>query len=372
MLTSHRFRAVLKAMIAIAVLAALGMHAIRLAIAGKPGGGGTPPPYVFTDLGGFAGGSFRQSEAHAISNADLAGVVSIAGFSYAFPGPFQHPALWKVTGSGAVLSLLDLGTIAGVTDAVAHAVNDAGVATGATTYGNNLGFVSIPGVGMQPLPALGGGVSSGDGINNLGDVVGEATIAANGTTWHGALWHVNGQGQVLGPIDLGTFIPNDINDNGIMAGSQGGVPAVAALDGNGVLHVTALGTVTGRALAINIHGDVVGVISVNSALRAFVCPAGGAITQLPDLGGQSSSALDVNDQGQIVGWAYKPKKGNQLTQVAVIWQNGTVADLNPLANAGSAGILLDASGINNASQIVGSVSLSTVSELHGYLLTLKP
>jgi uncharacterized membrane protein len=111
---------------------------------------------------------------------------------------------------------------------------------------------------------------------------------------------------------------------------------------------------------------------VNRALRAFVCPAGGAITQLPDLGGQSSSALDVNDQGQIVGRAYKPRKGNQLNQVAVIWQNGTVADLNPLANAGSAAVLLDASGINNASQIVGSVGLSTVSELHGYLLTLKP
>jgi uncharacterized membrane protein len=346
------------------------LHGARMAKGGKPGGG-TPPPYVFTDLGGFAGGSFRQSEAHAISNADLAGVVSIAGLSYAFPGDFQHPALWEVTGNGAVLSLLDLGTIAGVTDAKAHAVNDAGVATGATSYGNNLGFVSIPGVGMQPLPGLGGGVSSGDGINNRGDVVGEAAINAL-PTWHGALWHVNGQGQVLGPIDLGTFLPNDINDDGIMAGSQGGVPAVGALDGNGVLHVTPLGTVSGQAFAINIHGDVVGVISVNSTLRAFVCRAGGAITQLPDLGGYESSALDINDQGQIVGWSYKPKKGNLLNQVAVIWQNGAVADLNPLANAGSSGILHDAGGINNAGQIVGTVYLSTVPEIHGYLLTRKP
>jgi uncharacterized membrane protein len=367
---SKRSGAALTAVIAMAALAALGVRSSSFA-GGKPGGGGSSPPYVYTDLGGFAGGSFRQSEAHAISNADVQGVVSIAGFSYAFPGAFQHPAMWKVTGSGAVRSLLDLGTIGGVTDAKAHAVNDAGVATGATSYFNNLGFVSIPGKGMQPLAALGGGVSSGDGINNQGDVVGEAAIDGL-PTWHGALWHVSGQGQVLGPIDLGTFIPNDINDDGIMVGGQGGVPAVASLDGNGVLHVTSLGTVTGQALSINIHGDVVGVISVNSALRAFVCRAGGAITQLPDLGGQSSSALDINDQGQIVGWAYKPKKGNQLTQVAVIWQNGTVADLNPLANAGSAGILHDASGINNASQIVGTVYLSTVSELHGYLLTLKP
>jgi uncharacterized membrane protein len=66
------------------------------------------------------------------------------------------------------------------------------------------------------------------------------------------------------------------------------------------------------------------------------------------------------------------------TQVAVIWQNGTVADLNPLANAGSTVSLLNASGINNAGQIVGTMSLSTVShgqefvEGHGFLLTLKP
>src|SRR6516165_7224178 len=78
MLTSHRFRAVLKAMIAIAVLAALGTDDIRLAIAGKPSGG-TTPAYTLTNLGCFtAYGTFLDTQARGITNPDAFGVVHVA------------------------------------------------------------------------------------------------------------------------------------------------------------------------------------------------------------------------------------------------------------------------------------------------------
>jgi probable HAF family extracellular repeat protein len=62
---------------------------------------------------------------------------------------------------------------------------------------------------------------------------------------------------------------------------------------------------------------------------------------------QSAQALDVNDRGQVVGVA----GGNR----AFIWQNGAKTDLGTLASGSSA----SASGINEASQIVGYSALTT-------------
>src|SRR3954453_1316635 len=82
MLPSRQSRSVLRATIAIAALAALGMHLNTFAIAGKPGGGGTTTTYTLTDLKGFSGGSGIQGYAYGVGNPDAAGVVKIVGGSY--------------------------------------------------------------------------------------------------------------------------------------------------------------------------------------------------------------------------------------------------------------------------------------------------
>ena len=352
---------------------------------GKPGGG-TTPPYVYTDLGGFRGESLVQSEAFAISNVDATGVVSIAGSSSVTTSlpHVEHSALWEVTTTGGVLSLQDTGTAGGLTsaygsdEAFASAVNDAGWTTGSSTYGNYYGFASIPGVGVRLLPtfnglsSVAGSSSDGRGINNFGVVVGQSTVDAQGVVKHGALWQVDSQGNVAAPIDLGGFFPWDINDFGVMAGHTATGPAIAWFD-SGDLQIHPLPSATGGvAYAINNHNDVAGVGSTATAAGPFYCSATGTTTILPTLGGDSAKAWSINDQGQIVGWALYPKKGNQRKQVAVIWQNGVISDLNQQANAASSGNLFGASGINNAGQIVGTVELSTVPEIHGFLLTLKP
>ena len=59
-------------------------------------------------------------------------------------------------------------------------------------------------------------------MNNVGDIVGVARDPDDEDGSYGqsrnVLWHVDLQGNVTGPIDLGTFHALDINDNEIMVG----------------------------------------------------------------------------------------------------------------------------------------------------------
>lgn len=84
------------------------------------------------------------------------------------------------------------------------------------------------------------------------------------------------------------------------------------------------------------------------------------ITDLGTLGGPSSSALDVNDSGQVVGWAFNAA-GQQR---AFVWTpaNGML-DLGTLGGPSSS-----AHAINNAGQIVGE-STTGSGQNHAFLWT---
>jgi probable HAF family extracellular repeat protein len=69
-----------------------------------------------------------------------------------------------------------------------------------------------------------------------------------------------------------------------------------------------------------------------------------SIVNLGSLGGNHSSASDVNDLGQVVGSASTPSGDYH----AFLYQNGTMTDLGTLGGTTSY-----ASGINNSGQIVG-------------------
>ena len=58
------------------------------------------------------------------------------------------------------------------------------------------------------------------------------------------------------------------------------------------------GSNIGRSLGINERGEIVGHL----ANRAFVW-ANGTIHDLGTLGGSSSSAVAINDRGEIAGWS---------------------------------------------------------------------
>ena len=122
------------------------------------------------------------------------------------------------------------------------------------------------------------------------------------------------------------------------------------------------------------------------------------MTALEDLGGHTSSATALNNEGIIIGWAYPPTDryqqhgviwekgrardlggnstvyavndanvvvGNIANNVggsrvsrAVAWRGSTTTDLNTLLPAGSGWVLQYATGINNRGQICGVGTLN--------------
>jgi probable HAF family extracellular repeat protein len=313
----------------------------------------------------------------------------------------------------AAYSLTDLGTLGGGGTAPAYDINEAGQVVGyATTASLKYhAFLWDDGVmtDLGTLPT--GSTSKAFGLNNNGQVVGYAFdgSAAGGARNHAFLWEngvmtdifpepahsvanaINDAGQVVGQhnlnhpylwedgefIDLGGFAGSDsfgyaldINNAGQVVGSSGvnngsdGLAQHAFLWEDGVM--TDLGALPGlpdsRAHAINALGQVVGFSSffdsdtTDEIFESFLYSNG----EMIDLGvpGDANMAHDINDHGQIVGWAVGG---------AYIYENGVVTNLNTLIPAGSGMSLSTAMGINNAGQIIG-YALSG-GETHAFLLT---
>lgn len=110
-------------------------------------------------------------------------------------------------------------------------------------------------------------------------------------------------------------------------------------------------------LAINDRGTVVGWLRGPSGdLRAFSWRAG-SVTELPGLGGPTSSAEDVNDSGAVAGHA-DDAAGRPR---AVVWQAGGVQDLGTLGGAFSF-----ATAINDGGDVVGA-SETADGTVHAFL-----
>jgi uncharacterized membrane protein len=191
------------------------------------------------------------------------------------------------------------------------------IARGIDTFGNIVGvggFASFP---SRPVfwPSAGGSALLGCNSD-----VGEAhAISANGqiivgqASLQAAAWYPPGScTEFLPPLEAGGLARAlaVTRDGNIIAGgaapvSQPLVPVRwVVIDGQ--WQVQQVDTRPGTVRGANESGDLVGTVTiacpaVDGCRRAIIWPASGAVTQLGTLGGEFSSAVDINTEGEVVG-----------------------------------------------------------------------
>ena len=275
--------------------------------------------------------------------------------------------LWSGTAQAApTYSLTNLGDFGG-NYSWASGINNSGQVVGEawTTPDVLLGFNQraflYSGGSMTDLGTLGGNNSYAYDINTYGQIVGSANnvygadqgfLYSNGNmTTPGAHYYraINDSGEIIGQAWQGGL-------------SSGGGGMRAFISTNGA--ITDLGTLGGNessATGINNLGQVVGqsrVVGGGLNNHAFLY-SGGVMTDLGTLGGASSVAAGINDSGQIVGLSSQAGLGSQDT--AFLYHNGTMTDLGNLGGGTSGAYAINASG-----QIVGT-SFTSDNMWHAFL-----
>jgi len=298
--------------------------------------------YTITELGGLKG---RASEASALNNLG-----QVVGTAVTETQPTGTAILWD---GGR---LFDLGGSDG---------------TGINCWGQIAlyagGHATLWENGRSTdLGTLGGRSSYPTAINEGGQIVGDSDINPRTSSRHAFLWD-QGQMTDLGTLGARFSYAQDLNNVRQVVGyallpSTLGGGAHAFLWEKGQL--SDLGTLGGRsseAHAINDSGQVVGSSDTRGETNRNLPPGivwekvhaflwqKGEMTDLGTLGGDYSTAVDLNSRGQIIGSA------TTVTGQArsFLWQKGQMSDLQSLIlpEAGWEGLI--ATAINDVGQIVG-------------------
>ena len=295
--------------------------------------------YEVSILGDLPGGG-TATGGYSINNLGQA-----VGISHASTG--WHATLWE---SGAIT---DLGELPGGSNySVAMSINDAGQIAGISHSVNYRAVLWQNGT-IVDLGTLSGTLSEAHGINTSGQVVGSSYVVG-GT--HAFVWE-NGSMTDLGTLPGGEAfsVAYAINDAGQIVGTSlnesGGNSAF--LWENGAM--TDLGKLAGgpdisNANAINNAGQIVGLSYKGDTTYHAVLWINGVIYDLGDLpGGEDrSKAVDINSQGQIVGMS-----SSALGFRGVLWDGGSMTDLNDLIDPLSGWRIEGTNAINDRGQILG-------------------
>lgn len=242
-----------------------------------------------------------------------------------------------------------------------------------------LGFLEV--TGWNPYETPWAAVSTANSINASGDVVGYATLCdrTRAILYRGGAlleldpipgavntiaWDINDEGDVLGHADDVRFVWK----NGVttvlsrigrgFAGAINNLGQVLGEDEDGAFIwdaglVTRLGLEPNmRVTNLNDRGQVTGydesLYDESGVLPAFVWDDG-VITPLPPLPGDNySTALAINEAGQVVGSSAKRSKHSSGVVRAVLWESGAPFDITPPTDRpleDAAGIDINESGV---------------------------
>jgi probable HAF family extracellular repeat protein len=214
----------------------------------------------------------------------------------------------------------------------------------------------VSGFRIVELPDLGSGHARASSINSAGLVVGQSNRTPHGPS-RACVWRDNG---VLSEIGSGSLSSGavDVSDNGQIAGTlqlaDGGSRAFLLTD-TGMLTSETLGGFHSNACALNNRGEVVGgswSIPGNTQgdkrERAFKWTQGEGLQDLGALAEDwCSRAVDINDQGTIVGDS-RPSGLFTGPNRAFIWTSlAGIVDLGSLDGHSSA------IAINNRDEVIG-------------------
>jgi probable HAF family extracellular repeat protein len=314
--------------------------------------------YVVDDLGVLPGDD--SSVAWAINeNGDVVGWSMGPAGTRAF--------LYTTTGGMVALSALP-----GRPRSLARDINDAGVIVGsANAGGTDLGHaVRWSGGSVRDLGALGtGSFSEAWGINNLGEVVGWSySDGGNGLTGvHGFIYS-----DAAGLVDLtpesDTGYAEDINDAGQVTGyrtASGGVYHAFRWQEGAFAD---LGVLSGMAhsfgWAINESGQVAGSSSSASGNteRLFRFTDGAGLENLGGTG-EHNVAWGISASGEVVG-----TRGQSGKRAVLFTDAGGLRDLDTLIDGSLGWVILSAHDINDDGEIVGYASNSFTGQTHAVRL----
>lgn len=176
---------------------------------------------------------------------------------------------------------------------------------------------------------------------------------ADGNTFNRAALFSAGQLKDLGTLGGANSSPTGLNNLGQVVGNADSATSYRPFVNTGGPNRD-LGSSYAFARGINKSGQVAGEFAKqgDEAARAFLLSSQGVATDLGNLGGQGgTSANDINDAGTVTGYSYN-STGEQR---AFSYQNGTMTDLGTLAWQAGSGLpeYSVGYGINNAGQIIG-------------------
>jgi probable HAF family extracellular repeat protein len=348
-----------------------------------------------TDLGALAEG--LSSQANWISESGLiAGVAENGEIDPLIPGfPELRAVFWK---DGQIT---DLGTLAdeGGYESAANAVNSAGQVVGwATNTVPDSNSIIAPGFAptqtrafiwrdgtIKDLRTLGTGTDAiAQFINERGQVVGWSYTGAPGTcilpggipvplATHSFIWDEKNGMRDLGTLPGDCVIATGLNAKGMVVGNY----LTAQLLEHGFLWSDGSiqdlgGTIGGKqagAESVNASGEVVGFASLAGEVltHAVLWKSVGDIVDLGTLDpSECSFATSINSKTQIVGGTYDC---NPITLIhAILWEAGSLYDLNALIAPGASLTLQLAEDINDRGEIAGTGVDINSKQQHAFLL----
>jgi len=303
--------------------------------------------YSLTDLGTINNSPafWMASDASDINNL---GQVTGSSTAISINGDLTfHGFFWDKNNG-----MIDLGTFTGnipisgtYPETYPYAINDLGQITGGIIGGGDglrPAFVWDNLNGFTDLSSYFIGDAVGYDINNSGQVVGYGGIASFNST-DAFIWD-----STNGITVLGEGGANAINESGQVGGVLVGLHAFIWEESIGLYEIA-----RGSVNAINESGQAVGDLDGG---HSFIWDATNGVVDLGVLGlgdDDMVSAQDINNQGQVVGITHDRYSSDK---VAFIWDsiNGIV-DLNTLIDTtGSGWHVSTAMGINDLGQIVGT------------------